>query len=227
MFPEENLPNEVTVGAGEPANFNCQARIEDESNFGLPASSVTVALLVRSPDSSEMTQCLRCGFSTSELTMCGEVVDEGSCSGLQFIFDHPDLLTHNVTAHWSQVDTRHNGSEVVCAIAVREVTQWAHTATLTVIPATYTPVLVAATPTITSSTPSSIAIPKESVDNRELVIGVTVGVVTLVIIGITVLGVVGLLLWYRKRHTKAGKIPLSSTDGFEESETLRPTEKIE
>jgi hypothetical protein len=217
LFPEENLPNEVTVDAGQAANFKCQARIEDESSGGLPASSVTVAFLVRSPDSSELTQCLNCSFSMTELTMCREMVDEGSCSGLQFVKSSSNVLTQNLTAHWSEVDMRHSGYEVVCAIAVNGITQWAHTATLTVTPATYTPIIVAATPTFTSTTPSPSENPRESVNNRELVTGVTVGVVLLVIIVITVLCVLGLVVWYRNRHTKVGKIPLSSTDGSEEN----------
>ena len=140
LFSDENSPSDLTVVEHQSTNFSCQAQTLDNNYYAFTHN--TVAFLVRSPDSSELTQCLNCSFSMTELTGCREMVDEGSCSGLQFVkssFGHPDVLTHNLTAHWSEVDMRHSGYEVVCAIAVSGITQWAHTATLTVTPATPTP----------------------------------------------------------------------------------------
>ena len=191
LFFDENLPADLTVAERKAADFSCQVMTTHNSILGgLPGFSMTVAFLVRPPDSSELTQCINCSFSMTELTMCREMVDEGSCSGLQFInssFGHPDVLTHNLTAHWSEVDMRHSGYEVVCAIAVSGITQWAHTATLTVTPATPTP------------TPTSVNDGK-FLQERDIVL-LTSGVVVLG--SITGASVVGLILLYRhkRRHT--------------------------
>ena len=187
LFSDENSPSDLTVVEHQSANFSCQAQTLD-NNYAFTYN--TVAFLVRSPDSSELTECLNCSFSMTELTMCREMVDEGSCSGLQFVnssFGHPDVLTHNLTAHWSEVDMRHSGYEVVCAIAVSGITQWAHTATLTVTPATPTP------------TPTSVNDGK-FLQERDIVL-LTSGVVVLG--SITGASVVGLILLYRhkRRHT--------------------------
>ena len=181
LFTDENLPADLTVAEGQSANFTCQALTLQNTHF-FDASSV--AFLVRAPNSSELTQCLSCSFSRSALTVCREMVDEGSCSGLQFFnssFGHPALRTHNVTAHWSQVDMHHNGSEVVCAIAMYGVTQWAHTATLTVTP-----------------TPMS---PDHGIILQERAIAhLTIGVVVLVLGSIATVSVVGLIIYRRRTY---------------------------
>ena len=185
LFSDENTPADLTVVEHQSANFSCQAQTLVNDAF----TSNTVAFLVRSPDSSELTQCLNCSFSMTELTRCREMVDEGSCSGLQFVkssFGHPDVLTHNLTAHWSEVDMRHSGYEVVCAIAVSGITQWAHTATLTVTPATPTP-----TPTANHG---------KILQERDIVL-LTSGVVVLgSITGASVVGLI-LLCRHKRRHT--------------------------
>ena len=150
LFPEESLPKEVTVDAGQSADFHCFAQTTE-------LTALTVAFLVLPPDSHDLMECLNCSFSTTELTLCNEVVDEGSCSDLQFSFSSfgsPNLLT-------GQVDTHQSGYAVVCAIAVQGVIQWAHTATLNVIPTTHT---VAST--VITSTVIAIHLPQMTPGKR-------------------------------------------------------------
>lgn len=136
--------------------------------------------------------------------MCRETVDQGSCSGLQFFkssFGHPAVLTHNVTAHWSQVDVHRNGYEVVCAIAVSGVTQWAHTGTLTVTPATPTPTL----------TPPGHG---KILQQRDIVL-LTSGVVAFGII--TTASMVGLTLLFRRRKLHTSWRPVFTLESDKKS----------
>ena len=200
LFSDENLPADLTVAEGQSADFSCQVQTIEKS---VHTGSI-VAFLVRSPNSSDLTQCLSCHFSMSELTMCREMVDEGSCSGLQFFkssFGHSAVLTHNVTAHWSQVDMHHNGYEVVCAIAVNGVTQWAHTGTLTVTPAPPTPTL----------TPPSHG---KILQQHDIVL-LTSGVLVLGII--TTASMVGLTLLSRRRKLHTSWRPVFTVDSDKKS----------
>ena len=160
---------------------------------------LTVAFLVLPPDSHDLMECLNCSFSTTELTLCNKVVDEGVCTDLQFSFSSfgsPNLLTQNLTAHWGQVDTHQSGYEVVCAIAVQGVIQWAHTATLNVIPTTHTvtsTAVISTTPTVTPTSDDD----RETVQGlseREVVSIIASGVVVVMCIGIVC--TLGLILWY-------------------------------
>ena len=180
----------VAVDAGQPAYFDCQIRSHELSALS------TIAFLVRLPDSDDLTQCLSCYFSMTQLTMCSETVDEGSCSGLQFFntsFGNSNVLTHNLTAHWSQVDMHHNGYEVVCAIAVGGITQWAHTATLTVVPA----------PTLTPTSENGGNFQRQAAL-------ILISCVLLVIIASAC--VVGLILLYRHKTLRRVRSPNSIQD---------------
>ena len=223
LFPDESLPKEVTVDAGQSAYFHCLARTTE-----LTDGPLTVAFLVLSPDSHDLMECLNCSFSPTELTLCNEVVDEGSCSDLQFSsssFGSPNLLTHNLTAHWGQVDTHQSGYEVVCAIAAQGVIQWAHTATLNVIPTTHTVTSTALTSTTPTVTPTSDDTREtvQGLSEREVVSIIASGVVV-VVVSIGIVCTLGLILWYRHRHMKNSKISATKP---EENEMLRYSEKIE
>ena len=121
------------VSVGDSATFYCEASTEYDST---DAVNATVAFLVRAPESRDLMECLNCSFSATELSSCSEMVNEGTtCSGLEFVNSSSSsgddgLLIHNLTAQWNQVETQLIGYEVVCAIAVDGVTQWANTATL-------------------------------------------------------------------------------------------------
>ena len=220
LFPDENLPTEVTVEAGHSAEFHCQAGTDSD------AISSTVAFFVKQPESQDLMQCLNCSFSPTELSLCEETVNYGSCFGLKFSntsFSNPNLLTHNLTAHWSEVDTSHTGYEVVCAIAVDGITQWVNTATLTVLSATATPTTPSIKPTVTL-TSDDIDSKNEGTQNQlsnGLIVGVTVGAVVGVGVALTVL-ILGLVLYHRQRHQKKRRI--LDSEQLEDSEKL-PTEK--
>ena len=131
MFPNESLPEDLTVAEGQPAGFACEAKTT--SDRGLAA---TVAFWVTSSDSPrEPVQCLNCSFSPSSLFSCSITVDKGGCLGLSFTnssYGQELDKTHHLTATWDHVSTAQNGSVVTCAIAVRGMTQWKNSATLSV-----------------------------------------------------------------------------------------------
>ena len=136
LFINESLPQDQTVFAGKEAVFSCLVQTSQPSAI----ETATVAFLVRAPESRDLMECLNCSFSATELSFCSEMVNEGTtCSGLEFANSSSSsggdgLLIHNLTAQWYQVEIQLIGYEVVCAIAVDGVTQWANTATLTVLP---------------------------------------------------------------------------------------------
>ena len=130
IFTNESLPEDVTVTEGQSAAFHCQAKTTVDRG-----STATLAFFVRSPDSPEPVQCLNCSFLPStSLFSCTKTV-KGDCSGLTFFNSSSGLMfdiTHHFTARWDQVTAEQNESEVTCAIAVRGMTQWQHSATLIV-----------------------------------------------------------------------------------------------
>ena len=145
MFPNESLPEDLAVAEGQPATFACEAKTRDNL-------ATTVAFWVTSSDSHrEPVQCLNCSFSPSSLFSCSITVDKGGCLGLSFTnssYGQELDKTHHLTATWDHVSTAQNGSVVTCAIAVRGMTQWENSATLSVNEAVPTSPLPAPTPTL-------------------------------------------------------------------------------
>ena len=123
-------------------------------------------------------QCFNCSFNREELVSCRQ--EDQGCWGLHVSNSSsgPYVSSHHLTAVWSKADRNLSGSEVVCAIAVRGITQWAHTATLTVLPAS----------------PGPLPGPP-----RPLVWGGVAGGVGVVVLcgGVFLLG---LALWFRRKH---------------------------
>ena len=183
---------------------------------------------MQSSESRDPVQCLNCTFSSRELSLCLE----GNCSGLQFFSSStgdPNMLTHNLTAQWNRVDVNQSGHEVVCAVAVDGVTQWVHSATLTVLPATaiHTTPHVTATHTssptdinlkpaaVTSTTPhvtSTTSNPPQTNSNkstRSLTTGGVVGVAVSAVVGVAILVSVfalGAIVLYRQRQRKHSRL---------------------
>lgn len=181
LFVNETLPAEVTVTEGQRAEFNCDALTTNAIPGFLPVQFFTVAVLVTSPPSSDPVQCFNCSFSRAELMKCHH--EDQNCSGLQVSnssIGPPHVLNHRLTAVWSEAELNLTGSEVVCAVAVGGITQWAHTATLTVLPASPLP----------EGTPKPL---------RQLVWGGLAGSVAVMVVcgGVCLLS---LALWYRRKQ---------------------------
>lgn len=189
LFPDETLPQDVTVTAGQPAAFSCQAQTIVETS-GISPTSLTVAFHVWSPASPALMECFNCTFSSSELSSCRQWVDKVGCSGLLFLNSSvgtsPSLRSHALTARWARVDPHQTGSKVVCAIAAGGITQWAHTATLTV--------------TLTV-TPATRPTPRDSAQGRSLW-AVSSVVMVAVVVGVCALS---LLLCYKHLHRNASR----------------------
>ena len=170
----------MIVTEGQRAEFNCDALTTDSVLPLAQHTHLTVAILVHAPPSPGPMQCFNCSFNREELVSCRQE-DEG-CWGLQVSNSSSGLVVfnHRLTAVWSKADRNLSGSEVVCAIAVRGITQWAHTATLTVLPAS----------------PGPLPGPRSP---RLLVWGgVAGGMVVVVLCGGVFL--LGLALWFRRKH---------------------------
>lgn len=179
LFPNEKLPKQVTVAAGQNADFYCDA-LTKVSTDGLAVSSFTVAFHILAPPMPGPVQCLNCTFSNHDLRNCRKNMDKGPCSGIQFSntsSGNPNLLNHSLRAQWRQVQADKTGWKMVCAIAANGVIQWAHTATLTVTPTTPTP---------------------ESEGVIELALGAGSGaVLVMVCVGVAI---ISLVIWLRRRH---------------------------
>ena len=115
---------------GHQADFHCSAKTTKDKTF-------TVAFLIKVPPYS-LTECTNYTFSTNASLLPLSLSGNGSCSGLDII---PTFLygTHYLRATWPSVNLSMSGAEVVCAQASSGVTQWARTATLTVLPASIVP----------------------------------------------------------------------------------------
>lgn len=229
-FPvTESFPKEVTVYAGELASFPClvQRHASDRNSF-------TVAISVRDPSLSDVRQCMICRFSATEpLYECGVASEDGSnrgCSFLQFLhssFGHP-TLQHNLTAYWSEVDSRRNGNELICTVASQGGVQWNQTATLTVLPSSSgnmtfndTSPLPSATlplpsaalplPSDTSSLPGDTPTLDKPTDKSEgladhQIVALTTGIVAALVVCIAILCTAGVLFWCSYRQRKSTSI---------------------
>ena len=175
---------------GSPADFHCQFHTT------ITTFTDTVAVLVRPPGSGDLVECLNCTFTTSALVGCIRAVDKDSCDEITFsnvISGHSLLVIHHLAARWAQVGAWHSGSEVVCAIAVRGVTQWRRTATLTVLEA--------------DQTERNAENEDQAFATRDVVLLLVGAVVAVILLEILLAG--GLLLL----HFRRGKLQISSIGG--------------
>lgn len=246
LFPNEGIADGVTVYEGQSAEFDCSIGIDDARNND--EDTATVAILVGSPELQDPVQCFNCTLSSRDLSLCQEMDREGRCSGLQFFNSssgYLDMLTHNLTAQWSQVGINQSGYEVVCAVALNGVTQWVHTATLTVLPATANPhsaatittsiptdinvkvTVTSTTPHVTPTTPhvtpttSNPLHVDSNKSTQSLTTGAVVGVAVSAVVGVAILGSVsalGAILLCRHRQRKHSRLTVSKE---EENETLK------
>ena len=201
--------------AGELASFPClvQRSTTDGTSF-------TVAISVRDPSLSDVRQCMICRFSATEpLYKCGVASEDGSnrgCSFLRFLqssFGTP-TLRHNLTAYWSDVDSRRNGNELVCTVASQGVVQWSQTASLTVLPTSSRNTTsndaspqASDTSSDTSHPPSATPTSDKPTDKSEgltdhQVVGLTTGIVAALLVCIAILCLAGVLFWYSYRQRK-------------------------
>lgn len=181
LIVDETLPSKVTVTEGQRAEFNCDALTTNPVRI-IGSSPFTVAILVHAPPYPGPMQCYNCSFTRDKLTDCHQ--DDQGCLGLQVTnsFSGSQYVhTHRLTAVWNKTDRNLSGSEVVCAIAARGATQWAHTATLTVLPASPGPL-----------------------PHRQLVWGgVAGGMVVVVMVLCGGVCLLSLALWFRHKHQTA------------------------
>ncbi|CAI8040111.1 hypothetical protein GBAR_LOCUS22352 [Geodia barretti] len=148
LLPNESLPAHLTVVEGQRADFHCDAHTTQ-----LTVPAFTVSFLVKLP-SSNIAQCSNHTFSRSQALIMNSAVKDRSCSGLVFTESysgdsHLQDRTNHLTASWPSVNLSMSGAEVVCAQASSGITQWARTATLTVLPASSTSaIMLPVSPTV-------------------------------------------------------------------------------
>ena len=128
LFPNDSLPQDTTAVTGEPAIFSC-----DVQTTWKQGPAFTVGFAVRLLTSDDLHTCYNCSFNSATLNNCDPPVKEGLCSG--FVVQnastgHPQLQTHHLTANWTAPSS---DAAVICAVASYGVTQWARTATLSVL----------------------------------------------------------------------------------------------
>ena len=152
LFPNESRPEDLAISEGEAAVFSCDVQTTQIGH------SFTVAFHIR-PLTSESSECFNCSFSAVNLYNCKSAVKTGLCSGFVVTSSkqgHPSLASHLLTANWTRPSSSLSGSEVVCAIASHGITQWARTATLTVLSPSATPQTTAEPPRLLALTALSL-----------------------------------------------------------------------
>ena len=99
-------------------------------------TSLNCCLSSKVPSSNITESCSNYTFSEpfilNFLSICG------GCTDLVVLnSSNPSSLdrTHHLTARWHSTNISMSGAEVICALASSGITQWARTATLTVLPA--------------------------------------------------------------------------------------------
>ena len=132
-------------------------------------------------------------------------------------------LMPSLTASWEKVDSKLNGSEVVCALAVDGITQWVNSASISVYS---TPTSVSKIISVSSTTPS--VTPTLNKVNSEpnsntgehsgltsgTIAGITVGAVVIMISTVSiVVCVAGVALFIQRRNSFSRKRLPSNTDG--------------
>ena len=190
LFPNESLPEDLSVTEGQPAEFNCDPKTSEDKS-----ATFTVAYLVSTPSHSNLTECFNATFSKTYPLNLHSHKSNGSCSGLEVLNStsgHSLDLTYHLTARWPSPTPSLSGAEVVCAIASRGITQWAKTATLSVLSASASPSLG------TSLPPSS---PPQLAALASITLLLLVGGVSLL----------ALLLWWRRRQQLAAKTQAAKT----------------
>ena len=157
----QSLPLDLSVSDGDSAVFHCRTAYD---TFSPPviASVFSVALLLRSPANTSFTDCYSCSFSYDPSTIRCNTSSASICKRVKSVNRRVGLRTHELESAWGVARLQDNGTEVVCAVASQTITQWANTATLTVLPTSPSllPSLLPSSsllpsPSITSSFPSS------------------------------------------------------------------------
>ena len=187
LLPNDSLPADVTVVEDQQADFRCVAHTTERT-----LSVFTVAFLVKLP-SSKLTQCYNYTFSQTKPLSVITIVKNSSCSDLTSINSESGPSqdrTNLLTASWASVNLSLSGAEVVCAQASRGITQWAKTATLTVLPASTIHVL--ASPTVDTSLRAG--------KSRKLS---ALAALSIILVGGVVL--LATLLWWRHRRWTLAK----------------------
>ena len=195
LFPNDSLPQDTTAVTGEPAIFSCDVQTTRKQG---PA--FTVGFVVRLLTSDDLHTCYNCSFSSATLNNCIPPVKEGICSGFVVHYvptGHPQLQTHHLTANWTAPSS---DAAVICAIASSGVTQWARTATLSVL--------------APSNIPSS-ASPSPASPRHPQLAGLAALSLLAAVGGALLLG---LLVCLRRRHRR--QLANSSQPPPEESESL-------
>ena len=136
LLHSDRIPANLSVAEGQPAQFHCKAQSTQEKTF-------TVAFLVKL-HSLGLTECSKYTFSATQSLLPAYTSQKGSCSGLNFSVN----IDHYLTATWPSVNLTMSGAEVVCAQASSGITQWAQTATLTVILASVVPSTASSDPNL-------------------------------------------------------------------------------
>jgi hypothetical protein len=179
LFPNKSLPGNVTVIEGQPADFHCDVKTTRNGGY-----SFTVAIFLK-PPSSNFTECFNRSFSQSDSYVQNNLKTNGSCDGLVLRnsssgqnFDK----IHHLTASWLRPSIALSGAEVLCAIASSGITQWAQTATLTILPSSLFSLPSLSTPVQPSS---------QRPELRAL------GAISLLLVAAVLF--LGVLLWWRYR----------------------------
>lgn len=131
LFPNTSRPENVSVTEGEPSNFLCDVKVNVKQGFAF-----TVAIFVKLP-ASNFTECFNYSFTPLFVINEWTLKTNDSCRGFHVTNSSsgPSLnRNHHLTASWPRPSLSLSGAEVLCAIASSGTTQWAKTATLTILP---------------------------------------------------------------------------------------------
>ena len=205
FYTNISLPTNETVQEGQSAEFHCQAA-SDEDPSSPSSTGFSVAFLIAVPSTASHTDCYNCSFSRSSIDCSG--ADVGVCGRVEFAYTstgHPDRQTHELSARWRSAGEEDNGTVVVCAIASRSITQWANSATLTVLPSSPIPMTTTAFSSSPFPSPSS-SLTDPSSSSSTLESGLAGLVAALVIVcGAGVGTVLGIAYWRRRGRGGMGQ----------------------
>jgi hypothetical protein len=199
LFPNKSLPGNVTVTEGQPADFHCDVKT---TRYG--GLAFTVAIFFK-PPSSNFTECFNRSFSYSDSHVQNNLKTNGSCDGLVLSNSSSGQnldKMHHLTASWPHPSVALSGAEVLCAIASSGITQWAQTATLTILPSSPFSLPSLSTPVQPSSRHPELR---------------ALGAISLLLVA--AVSFLGVLLWWRYRKQsstikilpKPDEIPLAQT----------------
>ena len=199
FYPNVSLPASRTVQEGQLAEFHCQAASDEDERAYIFSPPFSVAFLIGVPSTASHTDCYNCSFSRGSIDCSG--TDAGVCGRVEFAntsTGHPDRQTHELIARWRSAGEEDNGTVVVCAIASRGITQWANSATLTVLPSSLIPMTTSSSPTFSSSPSPSLSLTDPSSSTLESGLAGVVAVLVIVC-GAGVGAVLGIVYWRRRK----------------------------